>query len=58
MSEGERIYAGGFRDVWRRINGGWDPDEVVVVYEFKVVDPPLSRARIDRTDSLKIEAKR
>ena len=27
-----------FMDVWRRINGRWDPDEVVVVYEFKVVD--------------------
>jgi len=27
-----------FREVWRRINGGWEPDEVVVVYEFKVVE--------------------
>jgi len=29
-----------FMDVWRRINGRWDPDEVIVVYEFKVVDQP------------------
>ena len=29
-----------FMDVWRRINGAWDPDEVIVVYEFKVVDQP------------------
>lgn len=29
-----------FKQVWIRINGYWDPDEVVVVYEFKAVDPP------------------
>jgi hypothetical protein len=27
-----------FKKLWERINGGWDPDEVVWVYEFKVVD--------------------
>lgn len=26
--------------VWMRINGVWDPDEEVVVYEFKVVETP------------------
>jgi len=27
-----------FKDVWRRISGAWDPNEFVVVYEFKVVE--------------------
>ena len=27
-----------FKEVWRRINGSWDPDKEVVVYEFQVVD--------------------
>ena len=25
-----------FKEVWRRISGDWDPDEVVVVYEFRL----------------------
>ena len=32
-----------FKAVWREINkkkGGWTPDLVVTVYEFKVVDEP------------------
>ena len=32
-----------FREAWRRINGGWDLDELVVVYEFKVVETPEPR---------------
>ena len=31
---------GEFMLVWIRINGRWDPDEIVVVYEFKLVEPP------------------
>ena len=27
-----------FREVWERIVGPWDPDEVVTVYEFEVAD--------------------
>gem|GEM_PF-5390704 len=34
----------GFREVWRRINGSWDPDEVVVVYEFKLHDKAQPRS--------------
>jgi len=29
-----------FRKVWRRINGPWDPDKEVTVYDFKVVKTP------------------
>ena len=29
----------GFRRVWEEINGSWDPDEVVWVYEFKLYQP-------------------
>jgi len=28
-----------FKEVWKRIIGPWDPDEVVVVYEFKLHSP-------------------
>jgi hypothetical protein len=27
-----------FREAWRQIYGGWDPDEEVVVYEFKLLE--------------------
>ena len=27
-----------FQRLWKRINGSWDPDVLVVVYTFKVVD--------------------
>lgn len=26
-----------FKDAWESINGKWDPDEIVTVYEFKLV---------------------
>jgi len=26
-----------FKQAWEEINGNWDPDEVVTVYEFKLV---------------------
>ena len=29
-----------FIEVWIRINGSWDPDEVVWIYEFKVIETP------------------
>jgi hypothetical protein len=39
-----------FRHVWEEINGFWDPDEVVTVYEFKLVSPPsLSQSRLQNT---------
>jgi hypothetical protein len=27
-----------FREEWRKINGSWEPDRVVIVYEFKLVE--------------------
>jgi len=36
-----------FKEVWRRINGVWDPDEEVVVYEFRVVDQPRLNGFLD-----------
>jgi len=32
-----------FRDAWIRINGRWNPDIVVTVYEFNLVDLKQSR---------------
>jgi len=26
-----------FRTIWEEINGGWDPNQTVIVYEFKLV---------------------
>jgi hypothetical protein len=34
-----------FRDVWIRINGGWDPEMEVTVYEFELAEPPSKRSR-------------
>ena len=28
-----------YKEVWRRIIGDWDPDEAVVVYEFRLWKP-------------------
>ena len=47
ISKEEALAEGGytveeFKEVWRRINGRWDPDEDVVVYEFKVMEEPGS----------------
>ena len=35
-----------FRDAWIRINGSWDPDMVVTVYEFELAKPPPKRSRV------------
>ena len=29
-----------FISVWKRINSSWDPDEEVLVYEFKLINKP------------------
>ena len=39
-----------FRKVWRRINGPWDPDKEVTVYDFKVVKTPRLNGFIDRRE--------
>ncbi len=26
-----------FREVWKRINGAWNPDQVITVYEFRLL---------------------
>lgn len=31
-----------FKDIWERINDRWNPDDVVIVYKFKVVKQPES----------------
>ena len=36
-----------FRDAWIRINGSWDPDMVVTVYEFELAEPPPKQSRLD-----------
>ena len=35
-----------FRDAWIRINGSWDPEMVVTVYEFELAEPPPKRSRV------------
>ena len=35
-----------FRDAWIRINGSWDPDMVVTVYEFELAEPPPKQSRL------------
>ena len=35
-----------FRNAWVRINGSWDPDMEVVVYDFKLTDPPPKQSRL------------
>jgi len=32
-----------FRSVWEEINGSWDPQEVVWVYEFEYMEDSMSR---------------
>jgi len=49
MAEGGYTVAE-FKEVWRRINGSWDPNEVVVVYDFKVVETPRLNGFIDRRE--------
>ena len=43
ISEEDALAEGGytveeFVDVWRRINGSWDPDDEIIVYEFELVE--------------------
>jgi hypothetical protein len=33
-----------FRDAWIRINGSWDPEMEVTVYEFELAEPPPERS--------------
>jgi len=35
-----------FRDAWIRINGSWDSDIVVTVYEFELAEPPPKQSKI------------
>jgi hypothetical protein len=35
-----------FRDAWIRINGSWDPETVVTVYEFELAEPPPKQSRL------------
>lgn len=35
-----------FRKVWISINGSWDPDTEVVVYDFEITDPPPKQSRL------------
>jgi len=35
-----------FRDAWIRINGSWDPEMVVTVYEFELAEPPPKQSRL------------
>jgi hypothetical protein len=36
-----------FREAWIRINGSWDPDMVVTVYEFELAKPPPKQRRLE-----------
>jgi len=36
-----------FRDAWIRINGSWDPEMDVVVYEFELKEPPPKQSRLN-----------
>jgi hypothetical protein len=38
-----------FREVWIRINGKWEPDMVVTVYEFELAEPPPKQSRLDKS---------
>jgi hypothetical protein len=35
-----------FREAWIRINGNWDPEMEVTVYEFELTDPPPKQTRL------------
>jgi len=37
-----------FKDAWESINGKWDPDEVVIVYEFKLVQSKTDKSSSQR----------
>jgi hypothetical protein len=36
-----------FRSAWIRINGSWDPDMVVTVYDFELTEPPPKQSRLE-----------
>jgi len=36
-----------FRDAWIRINGSWDPEMIVTVYEFELAEPPPKQSRLE-----------
>lgn len=36
-----------FKEEWTKINGSWDPESVVIAYEFKLVNYPRINARPD-----------
>ena len=36
-----------FREVWIRINGNWDPELEVVVYEFELAEPPPKKSHLE-----------
>jgi len=36
-----------FREAWIRINGNWDPEMEVTVYEFELAEPPPKQSRLD-----------
>ena len=35
-----------FRSAWIRINGSWNPEMEVTVYEFELAEPPPKRSRV------------
>ena len=35
-----------FRSAWIRINGSWDPEMEVIVYDFELTDPPPKQSRL------------
>jgi hypothetical protein len=35
-----------FQKVWIRINGSWDPEMEVVVYDFEIAEPPPKQSRL------------
>ena len=36
-----------FREAWIRINGSWDPDIIVTVYEFELAEPPSKQSCLE-----------
>jgi hypothetical protein len=36
-----------FREAWIRINGSWNPEMVVTVYEFELAEPPPKQSRLE-----------
>jgi hypothetical protein len=42
-----------FREAWRQIYGGWDPDEEVVVYEFKLLENEAEQTKLNGLNSKK-----